>query len=104
MGIISAVPGTICTTRISTRKPDAPLRRKRLTAAAARNPNTRVMAVADVTTITLLRASSRKYAVPTPAVWFTASTKLWKVKWTGKKLGVREVISLFGSNADWTIQ
>ena len=31
-------------------------------------------------------------------------TKLWSVKWTGKKLGVSEVISLLGSKAELTIQ
>ena len=72
-GIMRAVPGTICTTRMSTRNPDAPLSRNRLIAAAARNPKTRVITIAEPDDNRLLRASSRKYAVPEPAVWWTAS-------------------------------
>ena len=38
----------------------------------------------------LFRESVRKYGLP------VASTKLWKVKWIGKKLGFSEVIWAFG--------
>ncbi len=55
-----AVPGTICTTRMSTRNAAAPRSRNRLMAAAARNPRTKVIITAEVTTTRLLRASSQK--------------------------------------------
>ena len=59
-GMIRAVPGTICTTRIRTRNAVAPLSRNRLMAAAAKKANTSVISVAAATTIKLLRASSQK--------------------------------------------
>src|SRR5579875_17244 len=93
-----AVVGTICTTSTSTKNAFAPRRRKRTTAVAARKATISTITTADVTTTRLLRASSQNQGR------LMASTKSWSVKWAGKKLGVREVISLLGSNADCTIQ
>src|SRR5699024_10128772 len=96
--ISNEVIGIICTSSRITMIGRRPVKRNRVSAAAANRPSRIETATVMKTTITLLRRLSRKL------VWVMATMKLCRVGWLGKNVGVDVITSERGLKAVLIIQ